>query len=764
MRYALVAIDITVRTLTAPFVYGIPQELEQKVSVGCCVLVSFGHRACVGYVLDAQAQKPQDLDESRISNITSVISDPFFDEKAACAIQWISQEYAAPPGTVARLFCPPGFAAKTVRNEQTGEWSLKTSEIRPADDRWLELAEEACGYTPRKNASTERRLLEILEKGPARQVEIALELGSVTSIVNRLVKKGIISLEHRRKYRGNQETSLSSAAAPKREIHELTDGQKKALSFAHRALQKGEGSVLVLDGVTGSGKTEVYLQAIEAARALNRDACVLVPEIALTPQTVGRFRSRFGDDIAVLHSKLSISERADQWERIRSGDAHIVVGARSALFAPLKNPGIYIIDEEHESSYKQAQAPRYHAREVAAKFAELHGALLILGSATPSLESLRRAQTGEYGGMPWTRIEMSQRPGTRVLPKVEIVDMRREFAAGVRTMFSRPLTEALHEVVEKQQKAVLLLNQRGFARFILCADCGHVPTCNQCSTSLTYHIDRNIMMCHTCGREFYVPGICPVCGSHFLGKKGVGTQQVEAQLRAMLPPETEIVRMDMDTTREKGGHERCLERFDAAESAVLLGTQMIAKGLDFPQVTLVGVINADTILKLCDFRSAERTYDLLEQVSGRAGRGDLPGRVIIQTYDPDHPAIQAAASHERSLFIDSEMLLRQEAKYPPYIRVSNVVVWGDAENTVITTACEAAQALRTRFELYHGYYEILGPTECVVSRIKGKYRWHIMIKTDATSSPGALLQEALNQVPSKQGINVTCDIDAIDLM
>ena len=412
---------------------------------------------------------------------------------------------------------------------------------------------------------------------------------------------------------------------------------------------------MVVDGVTGSGKTEVYLEAIERVRSRGGSALVLVPEISLTAQTVGRFRSRFGDDVAILHSRLSAGERFDQWDLARSGRAHVVVGARSALFAPLADLGLVIIDEEHEASYKQDSAPRYHAREVAARICRERGCALVLGSATPSLESLERCRAHAWGGVTWTRVCMPERPRGATLPEVSVVDMTEQFASGRKHMFSKPLADALLDVARRREKAVLLLNRRGFANFLMCRECGAVPECPHCSTSLTYHERTHSLVCHSCERSWPIgtpgsPMRCPSCNSPYLGAYGVGTQQVETALADLLAGlDVTVVRMDADTTKGKGEHQRRLEEFDAAESAVLVGTQMIAKGLDFPQVTLVGVINADTTLKMPDFRAAERTFDLLEQVAGRAGRGERAGRVIIQSYWAGHPAIQARRAPRRKL-------------------------------------------------------------------------------------------------------------------
>lgn len=763
--YARVAVDIPARALNSPFTYAVPADLAGAVAPGCCVLVTFGRRPAVGYVLRLDGEPPEGLDPARVQPVRRVLAAPMFDAAAGETVEWLAREYAAPLSEAARLFCPPGFSAKMVRDEATGAWALQQAAMEPADDRWVALTEEGRSYVPRKNARSERAVLAALQGGPARQVELALEVPGVSAVVNRLAKKGVVAVERRRRVRGaGGPAALSSAAAPRRSQAELTAGQAAALDAIRAARRAGEGGCVVLDGVTGSGKTEVYLAAIEETLAEGRGACVLVPEISLTPQTVGRFRTRFGDRVAVLHSRLGEGERYDQWDMVRSGAARVVVGARSALFAPLRDPGLYVIDEEHESSYKQSQAPRYHAREVAAHMARERGAALVLGSATPSLETLERCRRGGYAGASWVRVEMPERPGARPLPPVEVVDMAREFATGWRSMFSRALTAGLGEVVERGEKAVLLLNQRGFARFLLCRDCGYVPRCEMCSTSLTYHERGHKLVCHTCGREYPVPATCPECGSRYLRQFGTGTQRVEDELRALLPPGFTVVRMDADTTRGKGGHERCLEEFDAAPSAVLLGTQMIAKGLDFPEVTLVGVVNADTVLKVCDFRAAERTYALLEQVAGRAGRGERPGKVVIQTYQAGHPAIRAAALHDRSVFTDAELPLREEVGYPPFARLANVLVWGKSERDVSVAAAEVARLVSAALRAAVPGSEVLGPVECVVSRADGRFRQHVLVRARPEAPLGPVLGEALAGFAPERGVSLAVDVDPYDMM
>lgn len=770
MPFARVAVDVKTRALAAPFTYTVPARLDASVVPGCCVVVEFGRRPAVGYVLAVDETLDPGLTGARLLPIQQVLSEALFLPEAGEVAQWVAQEYASSLADAVRLFLPPGFTAKMVRDETSGVWALQQARVEPVDDCWVHITEQGRAYEPRKNAHAERAVVEALLKGPMRQVELGLAVSGVSTVVKRLEKKGVVTCERKERLRGSPITELSSARAPRLGLEHLTSGQLSALRAIEDSRAQGQGGVVLIDGVTGSGKTEVYLEAIERTLAAGKGACVLVPEISLTAQTVGRFRNRFGEAVAVLHSRLTLGERRDQWELVRTGRARVVVGARSALFAPLANPGIYIIDEEHESSYKQSSSPRYHAREVAARLAQVHGCPLVLGSATPSLASLARCNSDSHSvafaeeGPAWTRVSMPERPGGRPMPEVRVVDMAQEFSQGWRSMFSRPLTSALMDVVERGEKAVLLLNQRGFARFLLCRDCGYVPRCEQCSTSLTYHERGHKLVCHTCGREYAVPPLCPECGSRYLRQFGAGTQRVEDELRSVLPEGFTVVRMDADTTKGKGGHDRCLAEFDEAQSAVLLGTQMIAKGLDFPQVTLAGVINADTTLKLADFRAAERTYDLLEQVAGRAGRGDVPGRVIIQTYQPRHPAILAVLRHDRSVFSENELAARQEVGYPPFVRLANVIMWGKVGADVEKAAWAVAEKLRDYAEVALPGCEILGPAECALSRVEGNFRWHVLVKAAPQSELGAILGDALKRLQMPAQVSLAIDVDPYDLL
>ena len=783
MRFASVILDIPTQALDAPYTYAVPEAPAEAggydVEVGCAVLVPFGHRQAVGFVVGLQelpdGEAPAGIDAAKVKPVVRAVSPAYFDEEGAACAQWLSERYLAPLSSCVRLFTPPGGVPRMVR-AQAGYWRLEEPAVGEVDDRWVLPGAAFDGFEPRKNAVKQASIVEALQAGELRVAELAAEFGAVSSTLKALEKQGVVRIERRRRMRGmppgspgvpeGPGTSGTSGFTPSPKPP-LTAGQASALAAIDAARERGAGEVVLVDGVTGSGKTEVYLQAIEAALAAGRTACVLVPEISLTPQTVGRFRGRFGDTVAVMHSRMGAGERYDQWDFIRSGAARVVVGARSALFTPLANVGLIVIDEEHEGSYKQDSAPRYHARDVAVWMARRAGAAVVLGSATPSIETLHACAKDAA----WHQVQLPERANGRPLPEVRVVDMAKEFSGGSRSMFSGALSRALAEELSAGRKAVLLLNQRGFAKFLLCRECGFVPECPSCSTSLTFHERGNLLVCHHCGHRVPAPPVCPECGSPYLKKFGAGTQRVEADLRVLLDampgvgPDVPIVRMDADTTSAKGAHQRLLETFAEADAAVLLGTQMIAKGLDFEDVTLVGVINADTMLKLPDYRAAERTFALVEQVAGRAGRAELPGRVLVQTYEADAAPIRAAAAYDRALFLRDELPKRRMLRYPPYVHMANVLVWGKDEEAVRTSAAALYEGLAARVRDYGGEgWDVLPATPCVLAKLRGTYRWHLVVKCPLDGDLSGVLLPYFRARKPEREVNVAVDMDPDDLL
>lgn len=542
-----------------------------------------------------------------------------------------------------------------------------------------------------------------------------------------------------------------------------TDQQEGALKPILKSLSEHKHDVYLLHGITSSGKTEVYLQSIELALKLDMSAIVLVPEISLTPQAVERFESRYGGLVAVLHSKLLESERLMEWKRVKEGKARIVIGARSAIFAPVKNLGLIVVDEEHETTYKQKDAPRYNAVDVAIMRAKLTNAIVILGSATPSLESYYNAITKKY-----KLLKLTERIKKRGLPKVEIIDMRQELIDTKEArILSRALESAIAEILSRGGQVMLFLNRRGFSTFINCKRCGYVVRCKYCNVTLTYHFDTKRLNCHYCNYQVSPPEICPKCKTEYIRYFGIGTQKVESEV-ARLFPHASIGRMDTDATAKRGSHKQILTDFKKGKINILVGTQMIAKGHDFPKVMLVGVISADTALNLPDFRASERTFNLLTQVAGRAGRGVEPGRVIIQTYTPSHYAIEKSITHDYEGFFDKEIIFRRELRYPPFVHVVEINLRGRNEERVIKISHELAETLsaiseREPLRADQEPIEVVGPAPAFISKMRGQFRWSILLKGKDPKDICKLIDESLKAVEGRSAVIITVDVDPLGL-
>lgn len=536
----------------------------------------------------------------------------------------------------------------------------------------------------------------------------------------------------------------------------LTSAQQEAVDIVTESLKKTEHQVFLLYGVTASGKTEVYLRAIEYALAQGKTSIVLVPEIALTPQTIERFRKRFGEKVALMHSRLLTGEKAQYWRMLRDGDARIVIGARSAVFAPVSNLGLIVIDEEHEPSYKQKDtAPRYHAREVAILRAKPERAVVILGSATPSLESFYNAQKGKY-----VLLSLPERVTERDLPKVSIVDMREEIKMRRKriNILSRPLELGLEKILDRKEQAILFLNRRGFSTFISCVKCGYAARCKRCQVCLTYHYADKTLVCHYCNYKVAPPEICPQCNSGYLNYFGIGTEKVESELHRLFP-QARIARMDTDTTTARDAHTKILHAFQEGEIDILVGTQMVAKGLDFPRVGLVGVVCADTALNHPDFRSAERTFNLLTQVGGRAGRGATEGKVIIQTYVPQHYAILFSIAHDYKQFYQQELTSRQALGLPPFNHLVNLTLSGYNDERVYAAACNLCLCLQQK-NVGRGI-QLLGPAPAAVPKVRGRFYWNILLKGKTVKKLTGLIKEVSKCYTKYQGIPLTIDVDPL---
>lgn len=599
----------------------------------------------------------------------------------------------------------------------------------------------------RPNALRQHQLLEQLKTTPRETVTFYREKELLSTHLKTAEKNGWLSFEEVESYRD----PFANHDFPKTLPWQLNTEQQQAVSRILSAEAQGEATTFLLEGITGSGKTEVYLQSIAEILNKGKTAMMLVPEIALTPQMVQRFKSRFGKAVAVLHSGLSQGEKYDEWRKIERGEAQVVVGARSAVFAPLQKIGLIIIDEEHEATYKQEDTPRYHARDLAIWRSQYHHCPVILGSATPSLESRARAQKKRY-----ELLYLTQRAHENAqLPSVTIVDLKEEYTQKNTSTFSRLLQEKISNRLQQKEQIVLLLNRRGYSSFMMCRDCGYVLPCPNCDISLTLHMDVKKMRCHYCGHQENIPKKCPDCQGEKIRYYGTGTQKVEEELQARFPS-ARILRMDVDTTRKKGAHEKILKAFEEQEADILLGTQMIAKGLDYPNITLVGVLNADTALNLPDFRSSERTFQLLTQVSGRAGRGAKPGEVIVQTFNPEHHSIVLAQAQDYEAFYQQEMILRHQSGYPPFYFTVKITVSHPAEQVVAKKSYQIAEQLKNGLSPES---RILGPTPSGIARIKNRYYYQIILKYKHEVHLHRMLREILETSQSEQRKNLYVSID-----
>ncbi|MFA6636031.1 MAG: primosomal protein N' [Candidatus Omnitrophota bacterium] len=569
---------------------------------------------------------------------------------------------------------------------------------------------------------------------------------ALEAMIPGVLKRGKVSMETRVK----EEPPPVIATDP----HEPNREQRVVLDNVMKCLEEKRHEVFLLHGITGSGKTEIYLQTAERVVSKGKSGIILVPEISLTPQTVESFKSRFGSGVAVFHSKMLESARFSEWKKIKRGDAKIVVGPRSAVFSPFRDPGIFIIDEEHEPSYKQDDVPRYHAREVAIERARMAGIPVILGSATPSLESYHKALSGEY-----RLVELTQRISEKELPRVKLVDMRMEMDTRTgKRVISSVMAEALKKDIEKGQQALIFLNRRGFSTFVVCRGCGFVLKCKKCDAPLVYHETKKELLCHHCGYRETPQRICPSCRGEHLMYKGTGTQKVEGELRRILPS-SRIERMDSDTMSKRGSHDRILSDFKQHKIDVIVGTQMIAKGFDFPKVTLVGVVSADANLNLPDFRSGERTFNLITQVAGRAGRGDLGGEVVVQTFTPDNYAIKMAAKHDYGAFYSKEIQSRRELGFPPFTNLIKLTIRSKKEENVMKFSENLAKLLAKRMP----DIDMIGPVPSPMVKLRGFYRWNILIKCSSRPEMVQRLRTALKGFRKASGVFMAVDVDPMSL-
>lgn len=755
---AEIIVGIRSENLDRSFTYRVPQGME--IQVGSRVVVPFGRQRLEGYcitvITGAEDKGQADFEYKEIEALLDdapVLTEELIELSAWGAARWLCSrtdllkamvpaglrfttskwvtlledaESETPEllwlrenGPVAlaawqKLFPSTLRADELRRLQQKDIIKLNNRESRGIGQKKVQSAHLlSAGQVALPMGKKQDLALELLRKHGSMALTALADVGVSRATIHSMAKKGWIAICEQLVRRDplSGETFLATSSI------ELTAAQAEAIRQVGSACNGTGREVVLLHGVTGSGKTEVYLQAIGKVVAAGMGSILLVPEIALTPQMIERFVARFGRLVAVLHSRLSAGERHDEWWRIVTGEALVVVGARLAVFAPFKQLGLIVLDEEHEASYKQDETPRYHARDVAMWRAKKHGAALVLGSATPSLESYNAALSGKYA-----LCLLPERVENRPLPPVDVVDMRQELKEGHRSIFSRALLNALEKVQQEKKQAILLLNRRGYATFVLCRGCGFVMRCKMCNVSLKFHLAEEVLRCHYCDYGEPYPSQCPVCASRYIKHFGTGTQKVAEELQKHFPT-LRLARVDADSTAQKGAYQKIFGAFKIGSVDVLIGTQMVAKGLDFPNVTLVGVVAADTTINLPDFRAGERTFQLLTQVAGRAGRGNFGGRVLVQTYTPDHYAIQAARTHDFETFFAQESKARKELGYPPYAVFIRLLLTGSEEDKVV----EAASLLASLLEAT----EILGPSPCPLERIRGQFRWQVVARGQA---------------------------------
>ncbi len=706
MKYADIIVDITSERLDRTFQYRIPDSLEGKLQVGMVVSVPFGkgNREIDGYVIGI-TDTPQ-FDENRLKCIHSIKSDEKTTESSLIVLaEWMRERYGSTMIQALKTVFP---VKEKVRQCSQDSLVLNITK-EEAKIRLKELE--------RKKYHARARLLRaLIERGCLDKTQAAKDLGASASVINAMRQAGWIQVLSREVYRDPLRTDGSSSSS---RSYVLTGEQQEVLAGILEEWKQENPRPCLIQGVTGSGKTEVYMELIAHVLSQGRQAIVLIPEIALTYQTVMRFYGRFKDKLSVLHSRLSAGERYDQFCRAKKGEIQIMVGPRSALFTPFPNLGLIVIDEEHENTYKSEITPRYHARETAEKRAQMEHAYLVLGSATPSLEAYSRAEEGKYA-----RFRLRQRYGGRPLPGVTIIDLRKELKEGNRSILSRRLQQAMQERLEKREQVMLFLNRRGYAGFLSCRSCGEVLQCPHCDVSLAVHKGGKLI-CHYCGYETEVVKKCPSCGSPYIGAFKAGTQQIQDIVQKCFP-KSRILRMDYDTTRKKESHAQILEAFARQEADILIGTQMIVKGHDFPHVTLVGVLAADLSLHSGDYRSAERTFQLLTQAVGRAGRGSSPGEAVIQTYQPEHYSIQAAARQDYDSFYEEEMGYRRLLGYPPASHMM-AVLGSCREETLLAQGMEY---LKKFVQRVYGKPDLhlIGPAPQTVGKVKDQYRKVLYLK------------------------------------
>lgn len=776
MKFARLVVLNNHRSTDQLYTYAIPAALQEEVAVGKRVMIPFGrsNQAIIGYVIEITGQAPAFATKEIVDvlDIEPVISD----EMIQLAF-WLHETTHCNLYRAFRAVSPPGDDKKITplyldtdgnphtREELWVQWGDETpAKIREALKEkklrlWYEIASEG-KYKEEtrvfllhpdqervldKRAVKQKAVMDYLQvRGETPRATLLRETNAGSSVLTALKEKGFLDWKQVRVPREVVAEPVGGRTDPL----PLTEEQQNAFT----EITNHPGGKFLVHGVTGSGKTELYLQLAEAILENGKQAIVLVPEISLTPQTIARFTGRFGNRIAVLHSKLSAAERFEQWKKIKNNEVSIAVGARSAVFAPFSDLGLIIIDEEQEDSYRSESHPRYSAAGVARKRAEITGATLVLGTATPRIETFYRVEE-ELECLP-----LSQRVMDRAVPEAEIIDMKEELRAGNTSMFSLSLRKALEDTLARGEQAILFLNKRGHSSFVFCRKCGFVQRCTDCDVSMTYHRRADFLICHYCGKTAKIPRVCPECGSNAIGHFGAGTEQVEIYARELFP-QARIARMDADTTTKKGAYDSFYRAMRERKIDILVGTQMIAKGLDFEGVSLVGILMADISLNLPDYRANEKTYQLISQVSGRSGRGDVPGRVILQTYHPTHFAIRTAAKNDYGAFYAKEIVLREHFSYPPYVQIVTILAASEQQGSGLAALREVSGAVRALIRARSiDYIELVGPSPGAIPRLRNRYRHQLLLKVknhvEEMHKIVSWLEERYYDKWSQQGVNL----------
>ena len=734
------------RPLEHRYTYAVPEALIPTIAVGKRVQAPFGkgNKWEIGYCVHLSHDQPT----REVKSIAEVIDDEVLLTTPIMNLtRWMAEYYLCGWGQVLQAVLPAGVRHQAGLRETIMVQAVAEKDLTVPRPKLTKKQEESLTIIRGIDLPIERKKLCILA-------------GCSTGIIQVLASKGYLRLERTR----GESVAVPTAEAPPQHHLELNSDQMHVMTAIEQAIAAHTYEAILLHGVTGSGKTEIYLRAIEQVVRRGQEAIVLVPEISLTPQTIERFRGRCGS-VAVLHSHMTNRERGADWRRVAAGSVQVVVGARSAVFAPTRKLGLIVIDEEHESSFKQDSTPRYHGRDVAVMRARLENIPIIMGSATPSLESWYNVHERKV----YTGLSLPNRVQDRPLPRVKIIDMRQETRqSGIYSAISLPLRNAMHAALKKHGQIMLLLNRRGFSTHIHCPSCGHVAQCQHCDLATTFHRQRGILLCHYCGSEQAPYQQCPQCGKETIRFQGLGTEKLQAEIVEKFPGAT-LQRMDSDTMNKSVSHQEILDGFRQGHTDILLGTQMIAKGLDFPNVTLVGVINADVGLHMPDFRATERTFQLLAQVAGRTGRGDRGGQVFIQTFTPDHPCIQLAARHDYLTFARDELAQRRAHGYPPYQRLARLILRSLDETALGEYAHTLAEAFANRqrdpeHRFAPGELRVLGPAEAPVYRLNDFYRQHFQIQSANSRKLHELIRHVIDTTRIPHGVELQIDMDAYSMM